>query len=140
MQLDFSIFRSFDAYRILLALFLITLFDSTCALTALARRAELLDKKDKIDGVQKMLFPDTLFSMFGAVLGTASLAIHLESMSGIRSGARRGLSTVVVAICFILCLFFYPLVSSIPHFATAPVLISIGMMMATALTKLRLYN
>jgi len=135
LQLDFSILLKTSLYKPLLTIFLITLFDSTCALITLSKKAKRM-KGDEIIGLNKALLPDATFTLLGAILGTSSLAIHLESASGIQAGGRSGLVSIFVAFGFLLLLFFYPLVSSIPHFATAPVLIVIGAMMASHLKEI----
>ena len=45
------------------------------------------------------------------------------------AGGRTGLTAVVVAVLFILCLFLAPLAQSVPSFATAPALLFVGVLM-----------
>jgi AGZA family xanthine/uracil permease-like MFS transporter len=52
-----------------------------------------------------------------------------ECASGIKAGARTGLSAVVCGILFLLSIFLAPLFTSIPAAATSPVLIMIGMIL-----------
>ncbi|MBI5273521.1 MAG: NCS2 family permease [Chlamydiales bacterium] len=125
--IDFSYLGSIVFYKVLLAIFLVTLFDSSAGILLLGK---LLFPSGKIPQIKKALTPDTIGSMFGACLGSTSLSIHLESASGIKVGGRTGLSSIVTALCFMLCFFFYPLVSSMPSFSSAPVLIAIGLMMS----------
>ena len=54
------------------------------------------------------------------------MTTYLESAAGLRSGGRTGLVAVTVAVLFAACLFFEPLFSSIPGFATAPALIYVA--------------
>jgi AGZA family xanthine/uracil permease-like MFS transporter len=53
----------------------------------------------------------------------------VESIAGIRMGARTGRASVVTAICFVPCLFIGPLAAAVPAYATAPVLMLIGVAM-----------
>ena len=45
-------------------------------------------------------------------------------------GGRTGLTAVVVAALFAVSVFFIPVISAIPSFATAPVLVIVGVLMA----------
>jgi AGZA family xanthine/uracil permease-like MFS transporter len=127
-QIHYAFFKG------LLSIFLVTLFDSSAGLMTLKK---VLPKPAQNFDMQKALYPDAIGSLLGSYLGTSSLAIHLESMAGIKAGGRSGLTAVIVSCCFILCLFFYPLASSIPLYASAPVVIAIGFMMSKQLVHLK---
>jgi AGZA family xanthine/uracil permease-like MFS transporter len=73
---------------------------------------------------------DSVGTAAGAVLGTSTCTTFVESASGIAAGGRTGLSSVVTAICFAVCLFLSPIASVIPTCATAPALIFVGVLMA----------
>ena len=53
----------------------------------------------------------------------------MESIAGIRVGARTGRASVVTALCFLPCLFVAPLAAAVPPYATAPVLVLVGLSM-----------
>ncbi|MCI5051784.1 MAG: NCS2 family permease [Simkaniaceae bacterium] len=126
MRIDFgSIFTRYFPH-IFFSIFLVTLFDSSAALIVLSR---MLYPDGKMPNQRRCLTPDTCGSMLGSLIGVTSMAIHLESAAGIKAGGRKGLTPIIVAALFLLCLFFYPLCHSIPHFASAPVLIVIGILM-----------
>jgi AGZA family xanthine/uracil permease-like MFS transporter len=129
LKLDFSHLFQLDFLGILFSIFLVTLLDSSAGLITLAHLGGFVDKRGRIVKAQRALFPDAVGSMLGAVLGTGSLAIHLESAAGIKTGGRTGFVAFVVSLCFLACLFLYPFISTIPHFASAPVLIAIGWLM-----------
>lgn len=124
---------SYDFFKAFLSIFLVTLFDSSAGLLTLRK---IMPKEARDFDMQKALYPDAVGSSIGAIMGTSSLAIHLESMAGIHSGARSGFSSLIVSFLFLLCLFFYPLASSIPFFASAPCIIAIGFLMAKQLKNL----
>jgi len=114
----------------LLSVLLISLIDSTAALTVLSKLAHKEDEKGYIKNINRILLPDGTGSMVAGLLGTGSLSYTLESSSGIKAGGRTGLTAIIAALCCLFCLFLYPLISSIPLFATAPALIAIGIFMA----------
>ena len=55
----------------------------------------------------------------------------------IAAGGRTGLTSVVVAICFALSVFFAPVISAVPSAATAGVLVIVGCMMAASLKEVK---
>src|SRR5690606_28605295 len=73
---------------------------------------------------------------FGAVLGTSSTTSFIESASGVQAGGRTGLTSVVTASLFLLCLFFAPLAQSIPGYATGAALLFVACLMARSLREL----
>ena len=68
--------------------------------------------------------------------GTSTVTAYVESASGIGEGGRTGLTSITTGVMFLLALFFAPIFTSIPTQATAPVLILVGVMMASSLTKI----
>jgi len=129
LKMDLSSFWDRSFWSILFSIFLITLLDSSAALMTLAKQADLLDEKGKILKVHRALYPDAIGTILGGMLGTGSLAIHLESAAGIRAGGKTGIVAYVVAGCFLASLFFYPILVTIPPFAPAAVLIVLGFLM-----------
>jgi AGZA family xanthine/uracil permease-like MFS transporter len=82
--------------------------------------------KSKMD---KALFADSIATSIGAIAGTSNTTTYIESASGIEAGGRTGLTSVVVAVCFIISAFLATYVSAIPFAATAPALVVVGVMM-----------
>ena len=125
-QLDFSALASPAFLSVVFVMFFVDFFDTTGTLTAIAEPAGLRKKNGTIKNLDKAVLADTSASMIGSLLGTSNLTTYLESAAGIRSGGRTGLVAVTVAGLFGICLFFEPLFSSIPSFATAPALIFVA--------------
>jgi len=125
-QVDFASILTPAFLQVFFSIFLVTLFDSSAALIVLSK---MLYPAGDLPRPRRCLTPDTCGSAVGSLLGCTSMAIHLESVSGIKIGGKSGLTALVVSIGFLLCIFFYPLVHSIPHFATSPVLVVIGVIM-----------
>lgn len=120
-------------YKAFFSIFLVTLFDSSAGLISLGSS---LYKGGMIPRIQKALTPDSVGSILGSLIGTSSLAIHIESAAGIKAGGRTGITSLVVGCCFIFCLFFHPFVYSVPEFASSPVLIALGLIMVRHLKKI----
>ena len=67
--------------------------------------------------------------MGAGLIGTPTSTAILESAVGIEAGARTGLCALFLAGFFALTLFVAPLLTLVPAFATACVLIIVGYMM-----------
>jgi AGZA family xanthine/uracil permease-like MFS transporter len=130
LQLDFRSALEFKWLGTLLSVVLICLFDTSASLTALAKLAHQVDERGRIKHIDRIVIPDGLGSMLASLLGTGTLAFTLESSSGIKAGGRTAITAITAALCCLIGLFFYPLISSIPLAATAPVIIAIGIFMA----------
>ena len=74
--------------------------------------------------------------MAGSLLGTSTTTSYIESAAGVSAGGRTGLSAIVVAVLFLLALFFAPLAGSVPAFATAPALLFVAVLMASGLAEI----
>ena len=72
--------------------------------------------------------------------GCTPIIICIETLSAVAAGARTGLSAVVMAIGFVIAMFFGPVFGEIPSAATAPVLIFIGALMMGQVGKIQWDN
>lgn len=105
------------------------LFDSISTFIGVAHAADLLDENGNPSNLRQGLVVDS-FATFGAGLaGTSSGTAYIESIAGIDSGGRTGMTSVFTALCFLPCFFLAPLAGMVPVYATAPVLILVGAQM-----------
>ena len=75
------------------------------------------------------MIADSCGTIIGSLLGTSNATTYLESSAGIEAGGRTGLTSLFVALFFILSLFLYPIIKCVPMAAVAPILILIGVSM-----------
>jgi len=87
--------------------------------------------------MDKALFADSIATSVGAAVGTSNTTTYIESAAGIGAGGRTGLTSVVVAILFVISAFLAPVVSAVPAAATAPALIIVGIMMLSAFKDIK---
>ncbi|MFP4281340.1 MAG: NCS2 family permease [Opitutales bacterium] len=132
-------FTHFNAqtFTVLLTLLMLDLFDSLGTLIGLARRAGLIDENGKMPLMGRALAADAVATSAGAVLGTSTTTSYVESAAGVEAGGRTGLTSVVVAGCFLLSLFLAPIITAVPAVATTPALVMVGIFMAQGLRDLK---
>jgi AGZA family xanthine/uracil permease-like MFS transporter len=115
---------------------LVDLFDTAGTLIGLAHQADMLDEKGNLTNLGPALVSDSVATVAGAALGTSTTTSYIESAAGIRAGGRTGLTAVATAGCFILALFFSPLATAIPAYATASAILFVACVMARAMADI----
>ena len=101
----------------------------TTGIFSKADQKEFYEGKGFKSKMDRGLVADTFATMFAGILGTSNTTTFIEASAGIKAGGRTGLTSVVVAIGFVLAIIAAPLVNVIPSVATAPILIVVGIMM-----------
>ena len=125
----------FSAILLIITFCLVDMFDTIGTLYGTAAQADMLDENgDPID-VDKCMTCDSVATVAGAVCGTSTCTTFVESAAGVGAGGRTGLTSLVTAICFAVCLFLSPLASIVPTCATAPALIYVGVLMLKGFAK-----
>ena len=127
---------SFDMVVVVFTFLFVDLFDTVGCLVGVASKGNMLDEDGKLPRVKQALLSDSIATTVGALLGTSTVTSYVESAAGIGEGRRTGLTAITTGFMFLLALFFAPIFTSIPTQATAPVLILVGVMMASSLTKI----
>ncbi len=135
MQFDFKSAMVVGIIPAIVSMLFIDVFDSIGTLIGLASKAGYLDENGNVLNADKVLTADAIGSTIGACLGTSTPVAYIESASGIAEGGRTGLAGLTIAGLFFLSLFFSPVLTAIPGFATAPVLIVLGVVMMEPITK-----
>ena len=129
LQFEWHNILTWDMLIVVLTFLFIDLFDTIGTVIAVSLKAGMVDKDGKVDGVGRMLMADAIATTAGACLGTSTTTTYVESAAGVAVGGRTGLTAFVVAVCFLLSLFFAPLFLAIPASATGPALVIVGVMM-----------
>lgn len=136
MQFDFKSAMVIGIVPVIITMLFIDIFDSVGTLIGLASKAGYLDEKGNVLNADKVLTADAIGSTIGACLGTSTPVAFIESAAGIAEGGRTGLAGITISALFLLSLFFSPILTAIPAFATAPVLIILGLLMMEPITKI----
>lgn len=133
---DFSTVKMADFIVIIFAFLFVDVFDTLGTLIGCANKAKMLDKDGKLPRIKQALLADAIATSAGAVLGTSTTTTFVESSSGVSEGGRTGLASVVTGFLFLLAIFFAPIFTTIPSFATAPALLFVGFLMITAVVEI----
>ncbi len=148
LRLDFSNFLDISFIVAVLVFLYMVLFDTVGTLIGVGQAAGLVGKDGKLPRAERALLSDALGTTFGALLGTSTVTAYIESASGVAVGGRTGLTSIFVAIFFLISLLFYPIVKLIgggvevaPGYVlypiTAPALIIVGSMMVRPVVNIQ---
>ncbi|MEP1446746.1 MAG: NCS2 family permease [Paraglaciecola sp.] len=136
MDIMYPIENLAQTWDLIFALLFVNMFDTIGTLIGVSRRANLLDKQGKLPKMGKAMTADAVASVVGAAVGTSPVTSYVESAAGVSAGGRTGLTSVFVALCFMLALFLTPLMKVIPLMATTPALIMVGILMMDSFRQL----
>ena len=140
-KFDVSFFGTMDFWIVMFTLLFVDMFDTIGTLLGVGQHVGMVDKKTgKMPWMKKAFMVDAIATTAGAMMGSSTVTTFTESTSGIAAGGRTGLTSFTVACCFALSLFLSPLFLSMPGAATGPVLILVGAMMLSGISKIDFSN
>ena len=105
------------------------LFDSLSTFIGVSSAAGLTEPDGRPLNLRRGLIVDAMATLGAGLAGSSSGTAYVESIAGIRMGGRTGRASVVTALCFVPCFFIAPLAASVPSYATAAVLVLVGLAM-----------
>ncbi|MBP3422498.1 MAG: NCS2 family permease [Clostridia bacterium] len=136
-NLDFNGVGIFNFIVVIFSFLFVDLFDTLGTLIGVSAKANLLDEEGKLPQIRPALMADAIATSAGALLGTSTVTTFVESAAGVSTGGKTGLTAMTTAILFLLAMFFAPVFTAIPSFATAPALIIVGFLMFTNIVNLK---
>lgn len=137
LNADFSGVNIGNFVVVLFAFLFVDMFDTIGTLVGVATKANMLDENEKLPRIKPALLADAIATFVGAIFGTSTTTTYVESSAGVAAGARTGLASVVTGFLFLLAIFFAPVFTAIPGFATAPALIFVGFLMVMAVADIK---
>ncbi|MBQ8628092.1 MAG: NCS2 family permease [Prevotella sp.] len=135
MKFEWENILTKDMVIIVFTLLFVDLFDCIGTVIGVTTRAGMV-KNGKIPRLKEVFMVDSVSTAAGAVMGTSTVAVYVESAAGVNEGGRSGLTAFCTGVCFLLAMFFAPLFLAIPSAATAPVLVLVGVMMMASVLKI----
>ncbi|HUL01231.1 MAG TPA: NCS2 family permease [Nitrospirota bacterium] len=136
MQLDIVGALSLKSLPVVLIIFVMAFVDTMGTLLGLSARGNLLDSNGNLPHIEKPMLADALANLVAPVLGTTTSGAYIESAAGIEEGGRTGFTAVVVALLFLLAIFFAPILTVVPPHAYGTALVVIGILMISPITKI----
>ena len=127
----------FNFIVVIFSFLFVDLFDAIGTLIGVSAKAGMLDKDGTLPQIRPALLSDAISTTAGAVLGTSTTAIFVESAAGVGAGGRTGLTALTTALLFLASILLAPIFIAIPAFATAPALIIVGFLMFSSITEIR---
>lgn len=115
----------------------VDLFDTVGTLSGVGIQAGMINEQGELPKAGQAFMADAVGTTVGAILGTSTVTTFIESASGVSEGGKSGFTAVVTAGFFVLSIFFIPLFSAIPGFATAAALVIVGVLMVGNVSGIR---
>ncbi|MDA2805865.1 NCS2 family permease [Nocardiopsis suaedae] len=139
---EFNLFGSFadiSAVMVILLVFTLLLadfFDTMGTMVGVGGQAGMLDEEGNLPRAREVLVVDAMGTLAGGGASASVNTVFAESSAGVGEGARTGIAPVVTGLLFLAATLFAPLVELVPFEAATPVLIIVGFMMMTQVTKI----
>jgi AGZA family xanthine/uracil permease-like MFS transporter len=133
-KFDFSILTSFEFFTVVLTLVFMEVVDGLAGFLGLFGVMGKDGDRYRYK-MGKAFIADSMGVVVGSVFGLSPNTTYAESGAGVASGGRTGLTALVVALCFFLCLFISPIFLIVPFSAVASALVMVGLLMLKSITK-----
>jgi len=121
---------------VIISFLFVNLFDTAGTLLGVASRANLIQNSGKIMNLDKALKADSTSSVAGSFLGCSPVTSYVESSAGVEAGGRTGLTAITIGMFFLIAIFFSPIASMVPSYATAGALVYVAILMLGGMERL----
>ena len=121
---------------VIFTLLFIDFFDTAGTLTSVANVAGKVDKKGKVADINKAMLSDSVGTVAGAFMGTTTVTSYVESGAGVKAGGRTGMTSLVIGVLFLSCLFFAPLATSLPKEIDGAALVYVAILFVRNITDI----
>ena len=135
-EFDLGAALSASMVTVVFTLFFIDFFDTAGTLTSVANVAGKIGRDGKIEDIDKAMLSDSVSTVAGAMMGTSTVTTYVESAAGVKAGGKTGMTSLVIGILFLLCLFFSPLATSLPKEIDGAALIYIATLFVRNITDI----
>jgi len=133
---DLGAALSASMVTVVFTLFFVDFFDTAGTLTSVANVAGKVGSDGKIKDIDKAMLSDSVSTVAGAMMGTSTVTTYVESAAGVKAGGRTGMTSLVIGLLFLLCLFFGDLATSLPKEVDAAALIYIATLFVRNITDI----
>jgi AGZA family xanthine/uracil permease-like MFS transporter len=135
---EFDLTAAFTAgmSTVIFTLLFIDFFDTAGTLTSVANVAGKVDKQGKVKDINKAMLSDSVGTVAGALMGTTTITSYVESGAGVKAGGRTGMTSLVIGVLFLSCLFFSPLATSLPKEIDGAALLYVAILFVRNITNI----
>ncbi len=135
---EFDLTAAFTAgmSTVIFTLLFIDFFDTAGTLTSVANVAGKVDKQGKVKDINKAMLADSVGTVAGALMGTTTVTSYVESGAGVKAGGRTGMTSLVIGVLFLSCLFFSPLATSLPKEIDGAALLYVAILFVKNITNI----
>ena len=135
---DFDLTAAFTAgmSTVIFTLLFIDFFDTAGTLTSVANVAGKVGKDGKVKDIDKAMLSDSVGTVAGALMGTTTVTSYVESGAGVKAGGKTGMTSLVIGVLFLACLFFSPLATSLPKEIDGAALIYVAILFVRNITDI----
>ena len=135
---DFDLTASFYSWNVdcNIHTFIYRLFDTAGTLTSVANVANKVDSQGKVKDINKAMLSDSVGTVAGALMGTTTVTSYVESGAGVKAGGRTGMTSLVIGVLFLSCLFFSPLATSLPKEIDGAALVYVAVLFVRNITDI----
>ena len=119
--------------------FFMDMFDTMGTIIGVATSAKLLNENNEIERIKRIFAADATATVAGALCGQSTVTSYLESAAGAEAGGKTGLTAVVIGICFLLAMFFAPVITAVAGYppVTSGALVAVGVMMMRSVSEIQ---
>ena len=121
---------------VVFTLLFIDFFDTAGTLTSVANVAGKVDKKGKVQDIDKAMLSDSVGTVAGAMMGTTTVTSYVESGAGVKAGGKTGMTSLVIGLLFLACIFFAPLATSLPKQIDGAALLFVSVLFVRNITDI----
>ncbi len=135
---DFDLSAAFTASMstVIFTLLFVDFFDTAGTLTSVANVAGKVGRDGKIENVEKAMLSDAVATVGGALMGTTTVTSYVESGAGVKVGGRTGMTSIVIGVLFLACLFLSPLATSLPKQIDGAALLYVAILFVRNITDI----
>jgi len=136
LSFDLSAGLTAGMATVVFTLFFVDFFDTAGTLTSVANVAGKVDSDGKVKDIDKAMLSDSVGTVAGSLLGTTTVTSYIESGSGIKAGGKTGMTSLVIGLLFLSCLFFAPLATSLPKQIDGAALVYVAILFVRNITDI----
>ncbi|RYC62674.1 hypothetical protein CHU98_g3531 [Xylaria longipes] len=114
----------------------VDIIDCTATLYSMAKFCGVVEENGDFPRSTVAYCTDAACISIGSLFGCSPVTAFIESGAGIAEGGRTGLTAISTGFCFLISLFFAPILASIPPWATGATLILVGCLMIRQVTNI----